>query len=409
MNADVSHKKNMKPNTSLLFAILAVTMATRLSVADTLYVATNGAHVSPFASWDNAATSINAAVNSAQNNDTVVVSNGTYCLTNSIYITNSITVISAHGANSTIVDGQNLVPCFELRNTPSTINGFTVTHGVGGSRGGGISIFDRGGTVLNCIVISNRADAGGGIFLMDLTNGLIRNCLITYNQATNPILSCSGGGVYIVGVVRVENCTIYNNSSKNYGGGLFVDGLIGMGGYSPTNSNTVVNTICYSNYAPDLNSSNYYANLSRTYFSFCNTSSAPPGIGNFAADPILANVPMGDFTLGGSSPCVNAGTNLDWTYSGTDLNGSDRVFDWSVDIGAYEASISSVYICNTGAIDTLWSVPVGAKVQLKSSTNLINPTWLDVGIYTSQTHAISIPDAHSGAIYKFYKLHWLRE
>ena len=409
LNPDVSHKKSMKPHTLLVFAVLAVTMATRHSIAATLYVATNGAHISPFTSWQNAATSINDAVRETHNGDTVVVSNGLYLLSSSILLSNSITVVSANGASNPIVDGQKQAACFILQNRPSTINGFTITHGAGGYGGGVSTDWLIGGTVLNCIIVSNTAsDIGAGIYLSG--TGLIRNCLIANNHTATGNTATAGGGAFIEEVVRVENCTIYNNSSK-YGGGLYID-YVANGLYppDPLNSNTFVNTICYSNYAPSSWSTNYNNDCTQyTTFAFCNMSPVPPGIGNIAVDPKLANVPISDYTLGGSSPCVNAGTNLSWTHSGVDLNGSKRVFGKSVDIGAYEASISTHDICNTGSIDTIWSVPVGATVKLSSSTNLLDPLWSEVGVFTSDTHTISIPDPDSDAIHKFYKLHWLRE
>ena len=538
-NPDVSHKMKIKPHTTPYFAVLAVTMAARLSMAATLYVATNGAHVSPFSSWPNAATSINAAVSTAQSNDTVIVSNGTYKLNATVQIYKLLKLISANGPSNTIIDGQNQRGCLDVGVYPSTISGFTIRRGnsyVGGgieiergtitncvvtgntatylgggismlgdrvtirncvvnsnnaNGGGGISIEDAGtvldcdltgntamngggifvsnrfseligtiancnicsnnssskgggvfavncriniqdcvvisnrtsgkgggvciqdgGTILNCIVMGNTADNGAGIYLYDLNSGLIRNCLMAENQATNSPGSYQvGGGASVIGIVGVENCTIYNNSSKWAAGGLYFETLAGID-YSPTTRYTVVNTICYSNYAPSEWSTNCEIDRTDTTFAYCDISPAPAGIGNFDADPLLANVPVGDYSLGGCSPCVDAGppyANYPWLYSGHDLSGTTRASGDSVDIGAYETSIAARDICNTGTIGTLWGVPVGAIVKLSSSTNLINPTWLDVGIFTSATHTISIPDANTEAIHKFYKLHWLRE
>ena len=432
-------------------------------MAATLYVATNSAHVSPFSSWPSAATSINAAVETAQNGDTVIVSNGTYYLSSTIPVYSYLTLISLNGPSNTIIDGQNQVRCIELRANPSTVSGFTIRQGYSfgnDSAGGGGGIYaDGDGTISNCIVFSNRARRGGGIFaencritirdcavisntafsgggifisdagsvldsdlmgntaktgggiyLSDLNSGLIRNCLIAENRATPSY--ASGGGAVVVGIVSVESCTIYNNSSDNNSGGLYFMSLYGSD-YSPTTRYTVVNTICYSNSVPSSGvGTNCVIDRTDTTFAYCDISPAPAGIGNFDADPILANTPQGDYSLGGRSPCVDAGppySEYSWLYYGNDLSGSSRASGVAVDIGAYETSIASLDIYNIGTIETRWSVPVGAIVKLSSATNLLDPLWSEVGIFTSQTHTISIPDTNFDAIHKFYKLHWLRE
>jgi hypothetical protein len=446
----------MKPKIAILLIGIAISTMTQQSVAATHYVATNGAHISPFSSWQNAATSINSAAYSSRNGGTVIVSNGTYFLTNTVPVYANMTLISVNGPSNTIIDGQNQVLCVELRSTPSTISGFTIQQGKGGSYGGGGIYADCDGTISNCIVVSNTAASkgggifstvgqiniqdcvvnrntagegggicievagsvincvvmgnsartGGGISIQDLNSGLIRNCLIAENYVSG---YGAGGGAIIAGIVSVENCTIYNNS--NYFGGLYFESFVGFPGSSPpTTRYTVVNTICYSNVTPSPDGfSNCETGRTDTTFSYCDISPAPTGIGNFDADPKLANVQMGNYSLSGDSPCIDAGRNLSWISTGIDLDGTARVFGNSVDIGAYEASISTHGICSTGAVDTIWSVPVGATVKLSSSTNLRDPLWSEVGIYTSETHTISIPDMNSEAPHKFYKLHWLQE
>lgn len=69
--------------------------------ADTHYVSLDGANESPYTNgWASAAHEIQSAVNNAITNDTVLVSNGTYNLTNQINILTNITVRSLYGTNS---------------------------------------------------------------------------------------------------------------------------------------------------------------------------------------------------------------------------------------------------------------------------------------------------------------------
>jgi hypothetical protein len=58
--------------------------------------------------------------------------------------------------------------------------------------------------------------------------------------------------------------------------------------------------------------------------------------GNISANPLFKSMAIGDYRLQGGSPCVNAGTNLDWMVGSVDLDGNRRRMGGRVDIGAYE-------------------------------------------------------------------------
>ena len=83
-------------------------------LADTHYVSLSGNHVSPFTNWVDAATNIQAAVDVASSNDTVLVTNGVYetggravysNMTNRVVIDQPITVQSANGPTVTTIRG----------------------------------------------------------------------------------------------------------------------------------------------------------------------------------------------------------------------------------------------------------------------------------------------------------------
>ena len=54
------------------------------------------------------------------------------------------------------------------------------------------------------------------------------------------------------------------------------------------------------------------------------------------------------------SPCRNAGTNMDWMWSSTDLDGNPRIFGGRVDMGAYE------FIPEPGIIMTMSIIVISA-------------------------------------------------
>ncbi|MBA7681043.1 hypothetical protein ES703_89371 [subsurface metagenome] len=66
------------------------------------------------------------------------------------------------------------------------------------------------------------------------------------------------------------------------------------------------------------------------------------GEGNIDADPLFADVAIGDYHLLASSPCINAGDpNYVAEPNETDLDGNPRVICGRIDMGAYEATIET--------------------------------------------------------------------
>ena len=90
--------------------------------SDTHYVSKTGGHVSPFISWANAATNIQASVDAASEGDTVLVNDGTYYPVNHISITNDMIIISVNGAKKTIVNRNTIEIIFVSLNILSPLN-----------------------------------------------------------------------------------------------------------------------------------------------------------------------------------------------------------------------------------------------------------------------------------------------
>lgn len=276
---------------------------------------------------------IQTVINSASTGDIIEFEDGTYTLSTFITVSNGISLISKNGANACIIDGGYTIPgtgvrCFHLSHADAVVDGFTIQnafgnftdkHG-GGLRlangatvqnciiknnqsidGGGIAIDASGGYVLNCIIKDNEAVWGGGIRLF---GGEVRNCLITGNSAIG-----HGGGVNIYTAGNLYNCTITNNESPD-GGGVRL-----------WNVSNVGNNIIYNNTPTNLISTGGGNNI----------------FNNYTSDPQF--VGANDFHLQLGSAAIDAGLNDSWMTTSFDLDGNNRIYNATVDIGCYEYNV----------------------------------------------------------------------
>ena len=285
---------------------------TQIAGATTRYVdASPHTPISPYTSWTTAATNIQYAISAASFADTILVNDGVYKYGTIINVSGNtrvftmnkhLTMQSVNGPEVTIIQGStnaltSVVRCVFLTDG-SVLSGFTLTNGVtdlggggvycdkpscivtnciivgnygrninngGGARGGillnclltnNAADLDGGGaysnTLINCTLVSNRADNGGGAYACVLTN-----CLLVANTATY----LGGGGA---AWSALENCTVSNNATTGNGGGLYIcsasDSLISSnrsgsagrgGGAYLTDSTTVLNRcVLQNNYSP---------------------------------------------------------------------------------------------------------------------------------------------------------------
>ena len=241
------------------------------------YVATNGLHISPFDTWANAATNIQAAVDVSRDDYLIIVSNGTYFLSHQVIITNKIYLESYKGPGKTLVVGTSTSRCI-YASSGANISGFTFsngyatsaaqglgTDGYGGgvyldgstfvtncvfdhnyaaTRGGGVycnsgavvidSIFDNnksdwrgagvfcdnGGLIMNSVMQKNNVDNyGGGICLYQ--GGTVSNSIMKYNNASGSS-GTGGGGAECYQGGEIYACEIYENTADNDGAGVLV-------------------------------------------------------------------------------------------------------------------------------------------------------------------------------------------
>jgi hypothetical protein len=214
----------------------------------------------------------------------------------------------------------------------------------GGSGGAGGGAY--GCTLINCTLSGNFCQGGesyGGGAYNSVLNGCtlsgngtgpwgvvsdgggacwstLNNCLIASNSAYY------GGGAYASTLI---NCTVVSNSAAVSGGGVVGNEFLPDFGQSIA---ILTNCIVYDNSAP------IYPDYCDTnsVLSYCCATPLASGTGNIASDPQFVDPEAGNYRLLATSPCINAGLNMDWMTNATDLDGYPRIFGGTVDMGAYE-------------------------------------------------------------------------
>ena len=254
-------------------------------------------HISPLGndandglSWATAKQTIQAGVDAITLYDgTVLVSNGTYLLTDKIVVENPIVVKSLNGADVTVVDGGGAFRCFSL-SAACRIEGFTIKNGYttaidADGAGGGVYCENITPIVANCVFTNNFAKHGGGMF-----NGTAKNCSFVNNSA-----SWDGGGMFYG---TADSCSFVNNTAK-YGGGK--------------SHGTVNNCIVWHNTATT--SKNNLDTITANYT--CSPDVTHGSNGCITNEPLF--VSSTDVHIQQSSLCIGAGS-VDY-ISGTDIDG----------------------------------------------------------------------------------------
>lgn len=164
---------------------------------------------------------IQAAILSASNGDTVLVSPGTY-KEHIDFSKKAITVKSVSGPDVTIIDGAlrpGVVVSFTQGEGPtSVLQGFTIQNGAG-EEGGGITVQGASPTITGNRIVNNTGCSGAGIGV-GFGNPLIQGNTISGNKGICGGLG--GGGIEFRGAStgRVLNNVITGNSTTSDGGGV---------------------------------------------------------------------------------------------------------------------------------------------------------------------------------------------
>lgn len=183
--------------------------------AATRYVnVSNATPAMPYTNWSMAATNIQAAVDAAASGDEVLVGPGIYYHQYSEVNIPAGKTLSLRSTQSraAVIDAQGLSRGVLIQGADSLVEGFTVRNGsaLPSYGGGGIELLTNG-IVRDCLVTGNAAHSGGGIFAA--SGAVIQDCLVAGNQAAS-----GGGGIEVSAAGFVQGCTVVSNLAPHGGG-----------------------------------------------------------------------------------------------------------------------------------------------------------------------------------------------
>ncbi len=341
----------------LLIKVLLVSMffVSHGVFAKTIYVnAVSGSDSNDGQSVEGAFLTLQAAVDAAEDGDTVLAAPGMYdqggraaqgessMLTNRVCVEKALTLRSSGGPEVTFVVGEFDVNTDGIgpaavrglyANTAGTlISGFTFTNGYSGdlewdlpSMGGGAWLGSDNVIVSNCIFDANHAFVGGGsyqgkhydcVFKNNTAgysgggsySGYAYNCIFTGNSASQ------GGATH---AVELYHCTVVGNSANDGGGAQY---------------GNVYNSIVFYNQAP------FNPNCSNPWnIEFSCTDPIPEGgTGVINTPPRFADTNnWSDLHLTEQSLCIDAGDSKH-SKTSADFDNNVRIAGGGPDLGAYE-------------------------------------------------------------------------
>ncbi|MDR4469758.1 MAG: right-handed parallel beta-helix repeat-containing protein [Nitrospira sp.] len=325
-------------------------------------------------------------------------------------VTGNPTILSGD-INTPNVHSDNTRTLIRIENLAESVrlDGFYIQNATNEAGDGGVWVTNSAADFANCF-FSNHSAYNISALRAENANTNFENCefnncggqrtIINFGIGTMNMVNCSihdnagGGGIGNGGGCTLDlvNCLVANNTGPNLNGVAFSNGgtlsltnctVVGNTGYdnagiNSSTSATVRNCIFWHN--------NGGSGISGTHdITYSNIQCGYAGTGNIAENPRF--VSSTDFRLGACSSSINAGDNSAVpTGVTTDLGGNARIFNTTVDMGAYENNDGPVtpgrmYVTPTGTGDgSSWANATG-DLQAAIDNCAIEEVWVAEGTY----------------------------
>jgi parallel beta-helix repeat protein len=251
---------------------------------DIYHVATNGSNTAPYDIWAKATTSIQTAIDAANNGDIIIVGSsgtghGTGVYTENVNVTKSLTIKSVNGYATTTVHGSVTSDhVFEVQANNVTIGGegcgFSI-YGATNEGRAGVYLSGRTGCTIKdnrcgwdsdhksyygiCLISSGNntltgntcGENGEGIWVESSSNNTLTGNTCNSNQYFGIYLESSSNNTLTANICNSNSCGIpLSSSSNNILSGNTCDSNsgFGIGMVSSSNNNTLTGNTCNSNF-----------------------------------------------------------------------------------------------------------------------------------------------------------------
>ncbi|MBR1921141.1 MAG: PKD domain-containing protein [Kiritimatiellae bacterium] len=376
-------------------ALLAATCAQ----ADTIHVAPNGSDPNGDGSQGAPFASLAAAVDAAQDGDSVAIAAGTYETTERIVVTKALDIAGDDTDPSQVVfDGQDKYLLLAVGNDGALVHGITFQNGHDNSNGSataltghpdnyykGAPIEMNAGTFSNCVVKSGWGRFNGSMAIWGTAK--VFDCFFSggYNYDGNPANAGRGGCLKLGGDSVAGRC-VFTGGSAGGGGGvgignnaLVFDSIItnntcrnsdnmsyGGGGVFFITGGALSNCVVKANTTPNGYAGGIYLGPGKVYNTLVagNSASHAGGVFMHNGNGRLYNCTIADNTAAGigqdifrdsNAQTVNTIVAGDYRSSaGTDVNGCIGGDPGFRDAANGDYTLDAASICIDGGSDLAW-------------------------------------------------------
>ena len=290
-----------------------------------------------------------------------------------------------------------------VSNSDVLIDRSTIRYNKATSNGGGLTLYksyDRFTVLRNSIIENNTVsggnssyDGGAGIYASGAGTGsfaIIANNLVINNidDRTDAPNSEGGGGILLSsGDFTVINNTIFGNSSPKGSGILTRDGYEGnifnnivWGNTDAANEEQIAIQTGWNpggTIPPGLNIHDNCIQPEGIIVVYRNTPETQQynGTNNIQINPLFLSSGNSNFNLLSNSPCINSGDlTTDTSFFSIDIVGNQRIFNDTIDMGAFEYQFEAGPIIADFYSDRNTAAVLG-KIQFTDLSTGIPTTW----------------------------------